>query len=130
RSHRRTAADEGERTMAVNIHSPNERTPADGVGRVVGWACLLLDALCFAPPGLMGAHLSPAHNLIHLVTGIVSLYFGTAGSAAGARAFCLSFGAVYALLGIAGMLAGTPGTPSMPGMPADARLLRVIPGTL
>src|SRR5262249_30446352 len=66
----------------------------------------------------------------HLTSGVVSLYFGLAGSAAAARAFCFTFGAVYALLGVAGMAFGVPGTPTMAGMPPDPRLLRVLPGRL
>jgi hypothetical protein len=74
--------------------------------------------------------LSTAHNLIHIISGAASLYFGLAGTLSGARLFCLVFGAVYGLLGIAGFLLGGPGTPSMPGMAADSRLFKVLPGTL
>src|SRR5712691_2264634 len=116
--------------MAVTVHAPDERTPAHWVATILGAAFIVIGLVGFASPGFMGTHLSMAHNLIHLVSGAVSLYLGLRGSAAAARTFCLAFGAVYALLGVAGMLAGTPGTPSMPGMPADPRLLRVLPGRL
>src|SRR5260370_17466482 len=60
----------------------------------------------FVAPALLGAHLSPVHNLVHLVSGAIALYFGFAGSAGAARGFCLLFGIVYLLLGIAGWFLG------------------------
>ena len=54
----------------------------------------------------LGAHLSPAHNLVHIVTGVIALYFGFAGSLSGAKGFCIIFGLVYLLLGILGLAMG------------------------
>lgn len=101
------------------------------VATVLGIGFLLLGAAGFVVPDLLGMHLSMAHMIIHLVTGAASLYFGLKGTLAGARLFCISFGAVYALLGVAGFLAGGSGSPTagVPG-PEDPRLLRVLPGTL
>src|SRR2546427_8706736 len=56
---------------------------------------------------LLGAHLSIAHNMVHIVSGVIALYFGFSGSPGGARAFCLIFGVVYLLLGIVGWFMGT-----------------------
>jgi hypothetical protein len=111
--------------MAVTIHSPTDRTPAHWVATGLGIVFLLLGIAGFVSPGVMGMRSSSTLNLVHLVTGLISLYFGLAGSMTAARAFCYAFGIAYGLLGIAGMLAGTPGT-----SPADARLLRLIPGSL
>jgi hypothetical protein len=61
------------------------------------------------------------------------LYFGLAGSLSAAKSFCLIFGIVYALLGVAGFLLGKPDIPTMPGMGnmgVDPRLFKVIPGIL
>jgi hypothetical protein len=58
----------------------------------------------------LGAHIGPAHathNLVHIVSGILALYFGFAGSPSNARGFCLLFGLVYLLLGIVGLATGT-----------------------
>ena len=55
---------------------------------------------------LLGAHLSMAHNVVHLVSGVIALYFGFSGSYGGARGFCLLFGIVYLLLGVCGYLLG------------------------
>jgi hypothetical protein len=103
---------------------------AKTVATIIGVVFLLVGVMGFVAPGVAGFHLSTAHNLIHIVSGAASLYFGLAGTLRGARLFCIVFGAVYGLLGIAGFLLGAPGTPSMPGMAADDRLFKVLPGTL
>ncbi|MGI9107169.1 MAG: DUF4383 domain-containing protein [Pyrinomonadaceae bacterium] len=103
---------------------------AKTVATIMGVVFLLVGIAGFVAPGVGGFHLSTAHNLIHIVSGAVSLYFGLAGTLGGARMFCLAFGAVYGLLGVVGFLLGSQGTPAMPGMDADSRLFKVIPGTL
>ena len=59
----------------------------------------------------LGAHVGPAyatHNLVHIVSGILALYFGFAGSFSSAKGFCLLFGIVYTALGILGFALGHP----------------------
>jgi hypothetical protein len=104
---------------------------AKKVCTAVGVVFLLVGLAGFAMPGLLGAHLSPVHNVVHLLSGAAALYLGLKGSESAARGFCWAFGAVYLLLGVAGFVAGSPGTASVPaGMGADDRLLVVIPGQL
>ncbi len=103
---------------------------AKTVATIIGVVFLIVGVVGFVAPGVGGFHLSAAHNLIHIISGAASLYFGLAGTLRSARLFCIVFGAVYGLLGIAGFLLGSPGTPSMPGMAADSRLFKVVPGTL
>lgn len=103
---------------------------AKTIATIMGVVFLLVGIVGFVAPGVGGFHLSTAHNLIHIISGAASLYFGLAGTLSGARLFCIVFGIVYGLLGVAGFLLGAPGTPAMPGMAADARLFKVIPGTL
>jgi hypothetical protein len=50
-------------------------------------------------------HLSGAHNIIHLISAALALYFGFAASPGAARTFALIFGAVYLLLGALGFIA-------------------------
>src|SRR5437763_17066346 len=45
-------------------------------------------------------HLTPIHNIVHLLTAAIALYLGFAGSPEGARTFCMVCGAIYLLLGI------------------------------
>ena len=104
---------------------------AKTIALVLGIAFILVGILGFAAPALLGAHLSVTHSIVHLLSGALALYFGLKGTLAQARLFCLIFGAVYALLGVVGFLAGSPGSPSagVPG-PADDRLFKVLPGLL
>jgi len=58
----------------------------------------------------LGAHVGPAnatHNLVHIVSGVLALYLGFAGSAGAGRTFCLVFGIVYLGLGLVGLVKGT-----------------------
>ena len=75
---------------------------AKTVCKLLGVVFLLVGVCGFFAPRLLGAHLDPPHNLVHIVSGIVAIYFGFAGSLSGARAFCLVFGIVYLALGFLG----------------------------
>ena len=93
---------------------------ANKIATILGIGFLLVGVLGFVMPELLGAHLSLVHNIIHLVTGAVSLFIGLKSSASGAKTFCLVFGLVYVLLGIAGFVLGT----------GEHRMLTVLPGQL
>lgn len=104
---------------------------AKTVCKLLGVVFLVVGIAGFVAPGLLGTHLSLAHNLVHIVSGAIALYFGFAGSLAGAKTFCLAFGAVYLLLGILGFVIGAPGASEIAAMThQDARLWKVLPGTL
>jgi len=101
------------------------------VCKLLGVVFILVGAAGFVLPGLLGTHLSLAHNAVHIISGLIALYFGFAGSARAARGFCLVFGVVYLLLGIAGFVLGHPGASAMAGMLVeDSKLWKVIPNTL
>jgi hypothetical protein len=87
---------------------------------LLGIVFILVGLVGFAAPSLLGAHLSPAHNVVHLVSGALALYLGLKGSLSAAKMFCLIFGAVYLLLGVVGFAVGSG---------AD-RMFQVIAGTL
>ncbi len=105
---------------------------AKTIATVLGVAFILVGLVGFISPGFLGTHLSMAHNLVHLISGAVSLYFGLKGTLSGARAFCLAGGAIYGLLGVAGFLLGGGSQHTIPGIEhgTDSRLLAVIPGVL
>jgi hypothetical protein len=105
---------------------------AKTVATLLGVLFILVGLIGFVAPGLLGAHLSMAHNLVHLISGAVSLYFGLKGTLAGARLFCIVFGLVYGLLGVAGFLLGGDTQHTITGIThgTDSRLLAVIPGVL
>lgn len=79
---------------------------AKTVCKILGVAFLLIGVAGFAAPTLLGFHLSPVHNAIHIVSGVAALYFGFAGTLSGAKGFCLIFGLVYLSLGLLGMVLG------------------------
>ena len=80
---------------------------AKTVCKILGVVFLLVGVVGFVSPGLLGAHLTPPHNVVHIVSGIVALYFGFAGTLSGAKIFCLVFGVVYLGLGVCGLAFGT-----------------------
>jgi hypothetical protein len=67
---------------------------AKTVCKILGVAFLLAGVLGFVNPMLLGFHLTPVHNVVHLATAAVALYLGFAGSLSAARVFFLAFGAV------------------------------------
>jgi hypothetical protein len=80
---------------------------AKTVCKLLGLVFVIVGICGFIAPTLLGAHLNPAHNAVHLVSGAIALYFGFSGSAGAARTFCLLFGLVYLLLGVVGWFMGT-----------------------
>ena len=80
---------------------------AKTVCKILGVVFLLVGLIGFVAPNLLGAHLTPAHNVVHIVSGAIALYFGFAGTLSAAKAFSLVFGVVYLALGILGMALGT-----------------------
>ena len=79
---------------------------AKTVCKLLGVVFVIVGVAGFVAPTLLGAHLTPAHNLVHLVSGAIALYFGFAGSYGAAKGFCIIFGIVYLLLGVAGWFLG------------------------
>ena len=80
---------------------------AKTVCKILGVVFLLVGIAGFAKADLLGAHLNPAHNIVHILTGAAALYLGFAGSLSAARAFALIFGVVYLALGILGLTMGS-----------------------
>jgi hypothetical protein len=79
---------------------------AKTICKLLGVVFILVGLIGFAKPDLLGAHLNTAHNLVHIISGAIALYFGFAASLSAARGFCLAFGAVYLLLGVVGFITG------------------------
>jgi len=87
---------------------------------LLGVVFVLIGLVGFAAPDLMGMHLTVAHNLVHLISGALALYFGVKGTVQSARTFATVFGVTYGLLGVIGLIAGT----------GPDRMLTVIPDQL
>lgn len=111
-------------------HLTSPRTFTQKVCIGLGIAFVLVGLAGLIMPGMLGMHLSLLHNLIHLASGAVALLCGYADDPKKANTFCMAFGTVYALLGLAGFVFGEPGYPGVGHMEADNYLLRVIPNAL
>jgi len=81
---------------------------AKNTATILGLFLVAVGLIGFAVPGFMGMNLTVAHNLLHLASGAAALYFGRKNSPTVARTFCIVFGTLYGLLGLAGLLAGGP----------------------
>jgi hypothetical protein len=91
---------EGERDIMVTNIMVTKTTTFGGALLVV------LGLLGFAAPGFMGMHLSALHNVLLLLSGAAAIYVGVKATPVAARAFCLVFGMLFGLLGLAGFVAG------------------------
>jgi hypothetical protein len=69
---------------------------------------VVVGLLGFVVPGFMGMHLSIVHNVVLLLSGALAIYFGLKGTVTMARNFCMVFGVVYGVLGLAGFVIGGP----------------------
>jgi len=78
---------------------------AKTVCKILGVVFLLVGVCGFFAPHLAGAHLTPTHNLVHLISGAAALYLGFAGSLSASKTFCMAFGLVYLALGFLGLFA-------------------------
>lgn len=118
----------------MNPHShhvmSSNRSAIQKVTIVMGMAFLAVGLVGIIYPGFMMMHLSMAHNLIHVGSGAIALWAGYSESPKKAYTFCVAFGSVYGLLGLAGFLIGQPGYPAVGHMEADQNLLRVVPNVL
>ncbi|MCA1619231.1 MAG: DUF4383 domain-containing protein [Acidobacteria bacterium] len=109
---------------------------AKTICKILGVVFILVGILGFLAPGMLGFHLNLAHNLIHLVSGAVALYFGFSATLSAARLFCIVSGVVYGLLGLLGFLLGGGAAHGVGGVPAahhgatDSSLWTVLPGSL
>jgi hypothetical protein len=93
---------------------------AKTIAVIMGAIFIVMGLTGFAFNNLLGAHLTPMHNIIHLVSGAASLYFGLKGSRFAAKTFCLVFGISYLGLGVIGYWLGyNHMATTLPGTYAD-----------
>ena len=104
------------------------------VTTIMGVIFLLVGIMGFILPTMAGMHLSWMHNVIHLVSGAASLYFGLAGTVAGAKVFSYFFGVFYLLLGFVGYMFGLTSDSTLPAHASEGayndRMFHAIRGYL
>jgi hypothetical protein len=71
--------------------------------KVGGLLLLVAGVAGFFLPNLLGMHLTTTHNVIHVFSGLLSLFCGFV--AGGARLFCAGFGLSYIALAVLGFVA-------------------------
>jgi hypothetical protein len=110
----------------------NQRSISQKVCLILGFFLILLGLVGTVLPEAMSMHLSPTHNIIHLLTGVLGMWIGSMDEAKRATTFCIVTGFLYTAIGIAGFVIGLPGYPSgnMPGMRGDQYLFKAIPNVL
>jgi len=96
------------RSPATETRKQRRFVMAKAICKVLGVVFLIIGLLGFVSPNLLGMHLSGIHNIIHLISAALALYFGFVASPSAARAFSLIFGAIYLLLGALGFIAPGP----------------------
>ncbi len=79
------------------------------IALVIGWFFTIIGLVGFLALGLstgifLGFALDPIHNLVHLVTGLVGLYFGYAMAGRLSRPFDQVAGIFYAILTVVGFI--------------------------
>lgn len=79
---------------------------ANFAATIMGVLFILIGIAGFFFNNLLGAHLSLMHNIIHLVSGAASVYFGVKGSRYAAKLFCFVFGLSYLSLAVVGYWLG------------------------
>ena len=73
--------------------------------KILGVILILVGIVGLFVHTLLGMHLTPAHNILHLVTGALALYFGFTGTSEATHMFCRIIGVIYLLVGILGFIA-------------------------
>lgn len=117
----------------MNSHSHHLTTPRTLTQKVcigLGIFFVLAGLGGIVMPGMLGMHLSLLHNVIHLLSGIFAIWCGYSDDTRKSYNFCVGFGVVYGILGLAGFVFGEPGYPGVGHMEADENLFRIIPNAL
>lgn len=108
---------------------PLQKNYSQEVSVIMGLSLVLIGLVGFVMDNLFGAHLSYTHNVIHVLTGALAMWFGFS-SLATARRSNLIWGIFYGALGILGFIAGVAGTPSVGAIHEDRFLWRISPESL
>jgi eukaryotic-like serine/threonine-protein kinase len=94
-------------TQSPSSYEPGIGGLAKTAATLLGLVFMLIGSIGFIIPSFLGTHLTTSHNLVHIISGTLSLYFGLAGTMSAARLFCIVFGFAYGLLGVAGFALGS-----------------------
>lgn len=108
---------------------PTQKNYAQEVCVVMGVTFITVGLVGFVVDNLFGAHLSYTHNTVHVVSGLVALWFGF-DSVKNAKIVSYSLGALYGIIGVLGFILGTQGMPTIGSITEDRFLWRIMPEAL
>jgi hypothetical protein len=117
-------------TMNRPSHLLLAKTSVQKVSITLGIIFIIAGLGGIVMPGMLGMHLSFAHNIVHLASGVLAIWVGYSDEPKNAYTLSVTLGVVYTLLGIGGYFLGTQGYPGVGNMAADPNLLRLIPNVL
>jgi hypothetical protein len=106
---------------------------ANKISSFLGILFILIGIVGFFDHNFAGTHLSLVHNLIHIGSGALALYFGIVGTPVRAKLFVLVFGAFYLGLGVIGMWWAESHPSTLHGeaaMGSTGNMFKIIPGIL
>lgn len=116
-------------TSTTSAFDLNKKSYAQEVCVVLGTASIVVGLIGFVADNFLGGHFSYTHNVIHVVSGILAVWFGF-DNLINAKRFAYVFGAVYGALGILGFIVGTSGLPSHGAIHPDRFLWKPAPEIL
>jgi uncharacterized membrane protein len=97
---------------------------------ILGALFCLTAIIGFFSPAFMGMVLTPLHDVILLLTGVIALYFGGNGTEFECRRVCQVIGVVFTLLGVATLMSSA-GTATPEGLEIQSKhVLKLLPGSL
>lgn len=99
------------------------------ISKTLGWLLLVIGLIGFSAPDFAGMELNGAHSIVLITTGLVSLYFGYAGSVAVRKSWCIVAGLVYTVISLMGLFSG-PGIETLETTMYTTHLFKLIPGVL
>ena len=108
----------------------NEKTSLQKSSFYMGEFLILFSLLGTLFPGLLMMHLSPLHNGLHLLSGLLLMVFGRIKKVKKTLQGQLIIGAFYCLLGFAGFYWGDLGFPFTGYQGIEYRLIKIIPKSL
>jgi len=98
------------------------------MSNMLGWILIIVGLIGFVANSFLWMHLNAAHSLVLIVTGILSLCFGS-GEGKYAKAWCIIAGLVYGVISLIGLFC-PPGMIEVARAGETSHLLRLVPGAL
>lgn len=95
----------------------------------MGAIFITIGLLGFVTDNLLGAHLSYAHNIIHVLSGLAAVICAYSGRSL-AQKFAIAFGVLYGALGVLGFALGVPTESTTGHIARDSSLWILSPGVL